>query len=64
MITTRLLHLKATISEEMQHSDSNNTEKSDEKRSSLFTVQDVEAAIIYFTYMTGLYPVAVIAHEL
>jgi hypothetical protein len=47
-----------------KHGDNNNTEKQDEKRSSLFTVKDIEAALIYFTYMTGLYPFVVIAHEI
>ncbi len=48
----------------MQHNDSVNTEELDEKRASLFTVQDVEEAILYFTYMTVLYPLVVIAHEI
>ena len=48
----------------MQHNDSVNTEELDEKRASLFTVQDVEEAILYFTYMTVLYPLVVIVHEI
>jgi hypothetical protein len=47
-----------------KHGDNNNTEKQDEKRSSLFTVKDIESALIYFTCMTGLYPFVVIAHEI
>ena len=57
-------HFKATTSQKMQHSDENNTAKSDEKRSSLFTVKDIESALIHFTVMTGLYPLVVIAHEM
>ncbi|MDE0467795.1 MAG: hypothetical protein OYL97_12110 [Candidatus Poribacteria bacterium] len=53
----------------MEHDDNNNAEKQDEeqqdeKRSSLFTVKDIESALIYFTCMTGLYPFVVIAHEI
>ncbi len=48
----------------MQHNDSVNTKELDEKRASLFTVQDVEEAILYFTYMTVLYPLVIIAHEI
>ena len=53
----------------MQHGDNNNTDKQDEEqqnaeRSSLFTVKDIESALIYFTCMTGLYPFVVIAHEI
>ena len=48
----------------MQHNDSINTKELDEKRASLFTVQDVEEAILYFTCMTVLYPLVVIAHEI
>lgn len=52
----------------MQHGDNNNTDKQDEeqdeKRSSLFTVNDIETALIYFACMTGLYPFIVIAHEI
>lgn len=48
----------------MQHNDSVKTKELDEKRASLFTVQDVEEAILYFTCMTVLYPLVVIAHEI
>ena len=59
-----MLHFEATTSQKMQHSDENNTAENDEKRSSLFTVKDIESALIYFTVMTGLYPLIVIAHEM
>ena len=59
-----MLHFEATTSQKMQHDDENNTEKTDEKRSSLFTVKDIESALIHFTVMTGLYPLIVIAHEM
>lgn len=53
----------------MEHDDNNNAEKQDEeqqdeKRSSLFTVKDIESALIHFTCMTGLYPFVIIAHEI
>ena len=53
----------------MQHGDNNNTDKQDEEqqnaeRSALFTVKDIETALIYFACMTGLYPFVVIAHEI
>lgn len=59
-----MLHFEATTSQKMQHSDEKNTAENDEKRSSLFTVKDIESALIHFTVMTGLYPLIVIAHEM
>ena len=58
-----MLHFEAKTSQAMQHSDENNTEKSDEKRSALFTVKDIESALIHFTAITGLYPLVVITFK-
>ena len=47
----------------MQQPDRTEKEKSEEQRSAFLTVQDVELAIIHFTWMTGVYPLLVIVHE-